>query len=241
MSRRLTNVEIFREVVTPISGPQGIYRFITLIGAVRDVPIGGADGSRGYLSLSQGGTMTVTRIRTLAVLPLVGILSAGGAAFAQQTQAVTGTFNGAPVNVMTRTCVGADGNYLELRGHFSGAIVSSDPRLTGTLDFMAEEALVNSVTGLGTFRGRFQVSNASGAQTASGQFFTVVTEGGLNHGFALGRVMNAGGAAEEFFGTFNSVLDASLNVAGQFGGVGDPRLPAVVQGGTCSGRFTRVP
>src|SRR5688572_20316225 len=133
--------------------------------------------------------MTLTRVRILTVLTLASILSGGRPAAAQQTKAVTGTFTGAPVNVMTRTCAGADGNYLELRGHFSGAMVASDPRLTGTLDFMAEEALVNVVTGLGTFRGRFQISNAAGAQTAQGEFLTVVTEGGLNHGFALGKVM----------------------------------------------------
>lgn len=185
--------------------------------------------------------MTKTRGRILAGLTLVGILGGGGAAVAQQTTAVTGTFNGAPVNVMTRTCAGADGPYLELRGHFSGAIVSSDPRLTGTLDFMAEQALVNVVTGLGTFRGRFQVSNAAGAQTAQGEFLTVVTEGGLNHGFATGKVMNADGPAESFFANFNSVLDSSFNVTGHFGGTGDPRLPAVIQGGNCSGKFTRIP
>jgi hypothetical protein len=186
--------------------------------------------------------MATKRVQILTVLTLASMLIGGGSAVAQQTTAVTGTFNGAPVNVMTRTCAGADGPYLELRGHFSGAIVSSDPRLTGTLDFMAEQALVNLASGLGTFKGRFQVVSAAGAQTAQGQFFTVVTEGGLNHGFALGRVSNAsGGAAEEFFATFNSVLDASLNVTGSFGEAGDPRNPAVVQSGTCSGKFTRVP
>jgi hypothetical protein len=193
--------------------------------------------------LAEGGTlMTVTRARILALLTLAGILGGTSVAFAQHTQPVTGTFTGDPVNVMQRLCVGTDGPYLELRGHFSGAIVTSDPRLTGTLDFMAEQALVSLASGLGTFRGRFQISDAAGAQTAQGQFFTVVTEGGLNHGFALGKVMDsAGGAADDFFATFNSTLDASLHVAGGFGVIGDPRLPAVVQGGSCSGRWMRVP
>jgi hypothetical protein len=159
-----------------------------------------------------------------------------------RTEPVTGTFSGSPVNARQRFCSGQDGLYLEIRGHFSGTITSSDPRLTGTLDFMAEPALVNVATGLGTFRGRFRVSDESGRQTAQGEFFTVVTEASLNHGFAVGHVTNAGnGPAASFFATFESRLDAALNVTGRFGGSGDPRLPAVVQGGHCSGPFTQVP
>jgi hypothetical protein len=186
--------------------------------------------------------MSVVRVCIVAVVALMSVLGGSDAAFAQHTQPVTGAFQGSPVNVMQRICTGTDGPYLELRGHFSGVITSSDPRLTGTLDFMAQEARVNLATGLGTFRGKFQVSDASGAQTAQGDFFTVVTEGGLNHGFALGKVMNAGGGgADNFFATFESLLDASLNVTGHFGDLGDPRLPAVVQGGQCGGKFTKVP
>ena len=32
-------------------------------------------------------------------------------------------------------------------------------------------------------------------------------------------------------------LDQNLNVTGQFGGTGDPRTPAVIQGGHCTGDF----
>jgi hypothetical protein len=108
---------------------------------------------------------------------------------------------------------------------------------------MAEPALVNLTTGLGTFRGRFRVADpATGRQKAEGQFFTVVTEASLNHGFALGNLMSTGaGPADSFFANFESRFDASLNVSGQFGGVGDARTPAVVQGGQCSGSFTQVP
>jgi hypothetical protein len=190
--------------------------------------------------------MTVTRARIVALITFAVALGGGSLALAQSnpphTLSVTGDIAGEPVNVMQRLCVGVEGPYLELRGHFSGAITSSDPRLTGTLDFMAEQALVSLVTGLGTFKGRFQISDASGAQTAQGQFFTVVTDGGLNHGFALGKVMGGSdGAADDFFARFQSTLDASLHVAGHFGDFGDVRLPAVVQGGQCSGKWTRVP
>jgi hypothetical protein len=162
-----------------------------------------------------------------------------------RTTSVTGTFTGDPVNAKQRVCVGQDGPYLEIRGQFSGAISSSDPRLTGTLDFSSEPALVNLTTGLGTFRGRFQITNSTtGMQTAQGQFFTVVTEGRLNHGFALGTLVNnGGGATDDLFATIQSTFDAALHVNGVFGitTAGDPRLPAVVQGGHCDGPFTQVP
>jgi hypothetical protein len=170
-----------------------------------------------------------------------------GAAAAQgnrpRTEPVTGIFSGSPVNVMQRMCEGEDGDYLELRGQWEGTIASDDPRLSGKLEFMAQPALVNLTTGFGTFRGTFSISDpVTNQQKARGEFHTVVTDRGLNHGFALGKVMNTdGGAADDFFGNLNSVLDAALNVTGEFGGVGDPRLPAVIQGGHCSGRFTRVP
>ena len=79
---------------------------------------------------------------------------------------------------------------------------------------------------------------------AEGEFFSVVTEASLNHGFALGKVTNAGaGPSDQFFGGFKSAFDASLNLSGQFGGTGagDDRTPAVVQGGHCSGPFTQIP
>ena len=192
--------------------------------------------------------MTVARARYVAVITLAIVFGGDRVALAQNnpphTQPVIGTFTGDPVNAMQRLCIGVEGPYLELRGLFSGAITSSDPRLTGTLEFMAEHALVSLATGLGTFKGRFQVFDASGAQTAQGQFFTVVTESGLNHGFALGQLMSdgGGGGTDDFFARFQSTLDPALHVEGHFGDpAGDVRLPAVVQGGTCSGRWIQVP
>ncbi len=191
--------------------------------------------------------MVCTRPR-LAAIAVLGAIAVGSqdVSFAQQpqprTEPVTGMFTGAPVNARQRTCAGADGPDLEIRGHFAGTIASSDPRLTGTLDFMANPALVNLATGFGTFRGRFRVSDPdTGRLKGEGEFFTVVTEASLNHGFALGHVISGGGAAEDFFANFQSTFDLALNVAGNFGGVGDPRLPAVVQKGQCSGPFTKVP
>jgi hypothetical protein len=192
--------------------------------------------------------MSSRRVKIVGGIVLSAVfVTSGGVIIAQanrpRTEAVTGIFTGAPVNAQQRVCDGADGSYLEVRGHFSGAIISSDPRLTGTINFMAEPALVNLTTGLGTFRGRFRISNpATGKQTAEGEFYTVTTEGFLNHGFALGTVMNAGGgAADSFFARFQSTFDPSLSVSGHFGAAGDARTPAVVQGGHCSGPFMPVP
>jgi hypothetical protein len=192
--------------------------------------------------------MGATRAQVLVSVILSAIFAGGGViALAQgnrpRTKPVDGIFTGSPVNAMQRICDGQDGQYLEIRGHFSGPITSSDPRLTGTLEFMAEPALVNLTTGFGTFQGHFRIADpATGRQKAQGEFFTVVTDGGLNHGFALGHLMSAGtGPADGFFATFESTFDVSLNVSGQFGGVGDARTPAVVQGGHCSGPFTQVP
>lgn len=190
------------------------------------------------------------RLRTkhvLAVAVASVLIGEGSVAFAQgnqpRTQPVSGIFTASPQNVKQRVCDGQDGSYLEIRGLFSGVITSSDPRLAGNLEFMAEPALVNLTTGFGTFRGRFRIADATtGAQKAQGEFLTVVTNGGLSHGFAHGTVMNAGaGPSDNFFASFKSTFDAALNVSGQYGGADDPRTPAVVQGGHCSGPFTQVP
>ena len=182
---------------------------------------------------------------TAMVFAMIGTVSAVVLAQGNRprTQPVSGIFTASPVNAKQRICEGADGPYLEIRGQFAGVITSSDPRLTGNLEFMAEPALVNLATGFGTFRGRFHIFDpTTRMQKAQGEFFSVVTEASLNHAFAVAKVTNAGsGPAEDFFANFNSTLDASLNVSGQFGGVGDPRTPAVIQGGHCSGPFTQVP
>jgi hypothetical protein len=167
---------------------------------------------------------------------------------APHTNAVAGAFSAAPVDVQRRTCAGADGPYLELRGQWKGVVTSNDPRLAGTFVFSAEPALVNLATGLGTFQGRFEVLDPkTGQEKANGNFHTVVTEASFNHGFALGKVISAGGHADDdepsdnFFANIQAKLDPSLNVTGEYGGAGDLRTPAVTQAGHCSGPFTKMP
>ena len=193
----------------------------------------------------------------IAFLLLVSVGVAATTAFGQgnrpRTEPVSGTFDTDPENVMVRSCDGEDGPYRELRGKWTGTITSSDPRLTGNVEILAQSALVNVSTGFvnsgfGTFRGTFSISDATGGQTARGEFFTVVTEGFVNHGFATGKVVNDNGPAEDFFARFQSTLDGSLHVHGVFGNLvpapvpffADPRTPAVIQGGHCTGPWTRV-
>lgn len=173
----------------------------------------------------------------LAVGVAVGGVAAASGDERPRTEAVTGTFQASPVNAKTRTCQGQDGVYLQIRGKWSGPITSSDPRFTGTLKFTAR-ALVNTTTGLGTFKGAFRVRQASGKTGARGQFATVVTEGSLNHGFAIGNVSRGPAPGEGpgvFHTNFESTVDQALNVTGRFGGVGQARDPAVIQSGSCVG------
>jgi hypothetical protein len=198
----------------------------------------------------------ITRLAVVGAFVFAASTAAGALADDEgpSTEPVTGVFSAKPVHAKTRTCEGEDGAYLEISGTFAGDIVGSDPRITGSLEFLAH-ALVNTTTGLGTFEGSFSVRQASGRAGARGAFYTVITEGGLNHGFARGTVGNGPGhghdaahpaghgdeAGDDFFARFDSTVDAALNVNGTFGGAGDARLPAVIQGGRCTGRWTRVP
>jgi hypothetical protein len=172
----------------------------------------------------------------LAVGVAVGGVAAASGDERPRTVADTGTFRASPANAKTRTCQGQDGAYLEIRGKWTGTITSSDPRLTGTLKFTAR-ALVNTTTGLGTFKGAFRVRQANGKTSARGQFATVVTEGSLNHGFAIGKVFRGPGSGDRagiFHTNFESRVDQALNVTGTFGGTGQPRDPAVIQSGSCA-------
>jgi hypothetical protein len=168
---------------------------------------------------------------------------------APRTDPVVGAFTAKPANVKTRTCKGEDGAYLEVSGTFAGDIVSKDPRVSGKLEFLAH-ALVNTTTGFGNFEGTFTISSTAPGGGARGTFATVVTDVGLNHGFARGRLGGGedgehdgenGEGGADFFARYEAVVDAGLNVKGAFGGAGDPRAPAIIQSGRCSGRWTRFP
>src|SRR5687768_11487703 len=182
------------------------------------------------------------RLAALAGLVLAAGVAVGAVAAASgdkrpRTEAVTGTFQASPIKAKTRTCTGQDGAYLQIRATWRGTITGSDPRLTGTLTFKAR-ALVNVTTGLGTFQGAFHVRQANGRRGAKGLFATVVTDGNVNHGFAIAKVPRGPDPGEGpgiFHANFESTVDPALNVVGRFGGAGQARDPAVIQSGSCRG------
>src|SRR5688572_27947264 len=78
---------------------------------------------------AKGGIMSSRRVKIVAGIVLCAVfVTSGGVIIAQgnrpRTEAVTGIFTGVPVNAKQRVCEGADGAYLEVGGHFSGAIIS---------------------------------------------------------------------------------------------------------------------
>src|SRR4051794_5904137 len=114
----------------------------------------------------------MTRL-TMAGALIAGVVATGDLAFAgdsPSTQPVNGSFTAKPVNAKRRTCGGEDGAYLEVSGKFAGNIASSDPRVTGTLEFNAH-ALVNATTGLGNFEGTFAIRSDAPGGGARGVFF----------------------------------------------------------------------
>ena len=127
--------------------------------------------------------------------------------------------------------------------------VAGDPRLTGETKVDGRH-LVNLATGLGTAEGTFEVRDpATNRLQAHGKWYGVYTEGLNFHGLLLGRVTGEGaGPGEEaldhgeLFAHFKSVVNPVTGaVAGELGGTsGDPRTPAVIQSGHCTGPFTHV-
>jgi hypothetical protein len=181
---------------------------------------------------------------TIVAIPVVtALIASAGVAVADnqpQTDPVAGSFTAQAVKVRERTCTGADGPYLELRGQWQGVIASSDPRVSGRLEFKANPALINVVTGLGTFTGPFKIiDELTGRTKAEGEFHTVVTRGANNDGFALGKAKRAGDKpAGRFFANFRSLVGPRPDypVQGAFGTTDDDGLmPAVIQSGQCSG------
>lgn len=137
-----------------------------------------------------------------------------------------------------RTCEGADGTYLELHQEHAGPIASTDERLDGTLTTHTS-ILVNSVTGLGTTYGTFQIRDpVTNVLKVDARFDGALDAGGRMNGFATGKVLGDGPA----------FLSAAISIvfAGPAGtSVGDMGSPAglvvsdiaVIQEGSCSGGF----
>ena len=84
MPERLQRVEILREFETPIRGPVGTQRFITIVGWLRDVPISGMDSRETYSCLV-GPVLQEYEFLAATCLPSIASLSMRPAEIAQCT------------------------------------------------------------------------------------------------------------------------------------------------------------
>jgi hypothetical protein len=172
------------------------------------------------------------------VVPTAAALAAGAVALASgggapRTQPVAATYSLRPVDVTQRTCTGADGTYLEVRGVFEGTAKSSDPRFNGRVQVVVEPATLNLATGYGTVHAHATYWDAAGRKTTTGRVHEVLAQG---HGTGqfVGQVVPADGLpGGELIGNFKTTIDAQLNLNGEFGSAGDAQTPAVIQSGGC--------
>lgn len=195
--------------------------------------------------------------RLSAILGAFALLVVGGTTLAfaagddrPRTDAVAGTFSMAPVDQEQRICEGPDGPYLELTAQYRGTM-TGDPRLSGELR-VAAHLLINLAKGLGTDRGTFEVRDTkTGRKKAHGRYEDVlIVTGGVvrSNGVFFGEVREAGGLGDDddddaeggsarVIAHYEGELDpVTGSISGQYGGSGDPRTPAVIQGGRCAVR-----
>jgi hypothetical protein len=132
---------------------------------------------------------------------------------------------------VTHSCTGVDGAYTELTDTFSGPVLSTDPRLNGTLNVTAD-ILVNTTTGFGAGSGTWNVKNLLGQVLVSGTFKGAVSGLLLFKGLAEGHTPHG----EKFFGNI-SVIVAGNAAVGSIGAplAAVPTEPAVFQVGSCTG------
>ena len=195
-----------------------------------------------------------TRIKLVAVAAAAASLVGGGVAWATapgdaQVDPTLATFTFRSTHEKQRICSGEDGPYIEIRAHHEGTQVG-DPRLSGVVDLEAHN-FISLATGLGTSEGTFTIRDpATNKLKVSGKYYGVFTEGSKFHGFEIATVKAEGaGPNEELVGDgeLRAVVKAEVNfatgeVAGQLGGASpDPRTPAVIRRGYCTGPYTQVP
>ena len=160
----------------------------------------------------------------------LGSASAGAAPPA--TDPVLASFGVALItSPVTHSCTGVDGTYTELTDTFSGPVLSSDPRLNGTL-IVTADILVNTTTGFGAGSGTWSVENILGQVLVSGTFTGAVSGFLLFKGVATGQTPQG----DKFFGSITVVVAGNAAV----GSIGAPLAavptePAVFQVGSCTG------
>jgi hypothetical protein len=162
----------------------------------------------------------------LAVLVAVGATAIALAATGLTTKSVSATFTATPAaKNKAVTCKGTDGDYLRIRGTYSGTSTSSDPRLAGAITIKGQ-SLVNKTTGLGWMQGTVRIDTTSDEDTKAG--FTAVIGGGHLTGFLNGRVHDS---AARLVGGLDAAFGATGITGGSIGAT--TATPALVTAGGC--------
>jgi hypothetical protein len=184
------------------------------------------------------------RALTISILAVVALAAAAVAVAANRhaprVDPVLATFSFAAAHEKQRFCTGEDGPYIEIRAHHEGT-QTGDPRLTGKLELEAHN-LVNLATGLGTSEGTFTLRDpATNALKVKGKYHGIFTEGSKFHGLSTGSVKDPAGESETI-ALFKADVDLATGVvSGELGGASaDPRTPAVISRGACTGPWTTV-
>lgn len=98
------------------------------------------------------------------------------------------------------------------------------------------------VTGLGTSEGTYTIRDPStNVLKVHGEYDGIFTEGSKFHGVAVAKVADGTGESEQI-ALFKADVDLATGVvSGRLGGVStDPRTPAVIQRGACTGPGRRL-
>jgi hypothetical protein len=176
--------------------------------------------------------MSIIRISKPLVVLALGLAATNAWAAPPKTDPVIASLGLTLISEPTTyTCTGVDGNYTELKDTFSGPIVSTDPRLNGTLTVNAD-ILVNTTTGFGAGSGTWSVRNLLGQVLVTGSFKGAVSDFVLFKGTAWGEATGGG----KFFGNISVIVAGNAAV----GSIGSPlptvpTEPAVFQVGSCVG------
>ena len=191
--------------------------------------------------------------KTTAAAIAAAVLGVGGLATAQstgraETDRVTATFNADFISSSRKPCTGQDGEYVhQVQAKYTGAITSTDPRLTGQLEITTDSVVRDTPDGdspdplpvFGTVEGHVQIKQ--GGEVVTSGLFSGVVDGPRVEGFITGRskAMPPEETFEsgELFAHFNSTIapDGDL-VGGTLGGPdASPNDPGVIQSGNCPG------
>jgi hypothetical protein len=196
----------------------------------------------------------VRRARVIGLaVAAVGMLAVAAGALASmserpRTDEVLARLTFVSVEGKERFCTGDDGEYREAR-ELVTLSSTGDPRLTGIAEFRLR-VLDNFTTGLGTSEGSVVIRDlATRRRKVEGRFWSV-NAGTTVYGFISAHVNdNRSGGEDEDDGDDNGSMGTRLfahlrfsflDFTGQIGGTWtEPRSPAVIQSGRCTGPFQR--